>query len=397
MVSTDARAACRCPVYHQMLAARELGGAALVGIGIANHLRDGGRRTLIWTPGEGRAAETARQSGLVASVLPVVDAVNSNPLRAVIGNWRAFSAMRGGGPHDLVHVHCPYLYGAISRGLALAGIRRVVHVHLDMGVSGLRWALKRPPELVITCARFLKDVVQSALPDRADRTRVEAVPNSVETARFYPLPKDEAKRRVGADPGAPLLLMLANLSPHKGHETALRAVGELKARGTHAACWFAGVERNGGKRYTDRLVTLAAELGISDQVRLLGFRQDAPELLRAADVLLLPSKREGLPLTILEAQASKTPVIASPTAGIPEVIDDGETGYLVPADDWNGYADRIQRLITSAQVYGGIADRAYSRILKEHTFTTYAERICALYDSLGPGQAIDMARVGDAT
>ena len=77
-------------------------------------------------------------------------------------------------------------------------------------------------------------------------------------------------------------------------------------------------------------------------VRLLGQRDDANVLLRAADFFLLPSTNEGLPLSILEAQATKVPVLAAPTAGIPEIVRDAETGFLIPATDAPGYAHRIR-------------------------------------------------------
>jgi glycosyltransferase involved in cell wall biosynthesis len=120
-----------------------------------------------------------------------------------------------------------------------------------------------------------------------------------------------------------LILLVANLAPHKGHkghETAIRAVAILKERGVNAWLWFAGIERGDSLEYTERLKTLCGELGVAGRVRFLGQRSDVPELLRAADFFLLPSTSEGLPLSILEAQASKVPVIAAPTAGIPEII-----------------------------------------------------------------------------
>jgi len=64
------------------------------------------------------------------------------------------------------------------------------------------------------------------------------------------------------------------------------------------------------------LQALCSELGVADQIRFLGHREDIPDLLRAADILLLPSTNEGLPLSVLEAQATKVPVLAAPTAGI---------------------------------------------------------------------------------
>jgi len=178
--------------------------------------------------------------------------------------------------------------------------------------------------VIITCARFLVDQVRNALPDHLQRTQsIVAVPNAVDMDRFHPEDKDLAKQKVGAPRNIPLILLVANLAPHKGHkghETAIRAVAILKERGVNAWLWFAGIERGDSLEYTERLKTLCGELGVAGRVRFLGQRSDVPELLRAADFFLLPSTSVGLPLSILEAQASKVPVIAAPTAGIPEII-----------------------------------------------------------------------------
>jgi glycosyltransferase involved in cell wall biosynthesis len=165
--------------------------------------------------------------------------------------------------------------------------------------------------VIITCARFLVDQVRNALPDHLQRTQsIVAVPNAVDMDRFHPEDKDLAKQKVGAPRNIPLILLVANLAPHKGHkghETAIRAVAILKERGVNAWLWFAGIERGDSLEYTERLKTLCGELGVAGRVRFLGQRSDVPELLRAADFFLLPSTSEGLPLSILEAQASKVP------------------------------------------------------------------------------------------
>lgn len=84
-----------------------------------------------------------------------------------------------------------------------------------------------------------------------------------------------------------------------------------------------------------------AHRGVLEQVRLLGHRTDTLDLLQSADLLLLPSTNEGLPLSLLEAQACGVPVLAAPTSGIPEIVHDSVTGYLIEATDAALYAERI--------------------------------------------------------
>jgi glycosyltransferase involved in cell wall biosynthesis len=127
---------------------------------------------------------------------------------------------------------------------------------------------------------------------------------------------------------------------------------------------------------------LGNELRVTDRVSFLGQRDDIPDLLRAADIFVLPSTSEGLPLSVLEAQATKVPVLAAPTAGIPEVITDGETGFLIPAADAVGYAQCIESLLHRPEVSHRVIEQAYTHVIKEHNWQTYCETIWMLYQSL---------------
>ena len=102
-----------------------------------------------------------------------------------------------------------------------------------------------------------------------------------------------------------------------------------------------------------------------DRVQFLDYRSDTADLLRAADVFLLPSTHEGLPLSVLESQARKVPVLAAPTGGIPEVVIDGETGFLHSATDVIDYENRIEALLRHSDLYDRVTERAYTNILKE--------------------------------
>jgi glycosyltransferase involved in cell wall biosynthesis len=266
--------------------------------------------------------------------------------------------------------------------LRLTGLRTAVAVQIEPDTEEIRWAFQDPPDLILPCARFMGDAIRQAMGAKGEKLHVAAVPNAVDTERFFAGDRAEAKQKLGARVDVPLLLMLANLAPHKGQETAIRAVAQLKARGIPVQLWLAGIERNGRQEYGQFLTTLVANLEVAEQVRFLGFRQDGPELLRAADLLLLPSTHEGLPLSIVEAQASKVPVLAAPTAGIPEVISDGDSGFLIAADDWPGYANRIETLLGNHDLRQRIAERAFANVLRDYTMSAYCERVHNLLNGL---------------
>lgn len=368
--------------FHQMLGAKTLGGADLIGLHLAGFLRDTGQKYCVWIPGKGPALRRAQQLALNSHAYDASCAFTTSRLRAVIGNWKIWRNFRRYRP-GIVHIHSPYHYRALQMGLARSGLKTIVHVHLQEAEEGLRWALKRPPDVIVTCARTLVESVRRTLPaPYQEHQRIISLPNAIDVERFCPGNQAMAKQRVGAPYGVPLVLMVANLAPHKGQETAIQATAMLKKAGVEITCWFAGIERENGGRYTTHLQALCNELGIGDQVRFLGHREDIPDLLRAADLLLLPSTNEGLPLSVLEAQATKVPVLAAPTAGIPEVITNGETGFLIPADDAGGYAHRIATLLRQPEIYQRVRERAYTKVIKEHNWQTYCQTIWRLYQSL---------------
>jgi glycosyltransferase involved in cell wall biosynthesis len=368
--------------YHQVLVAPEIGGAARIALEVANSVRDSGRRCLVWVPGDGPARREAQRQDLQTELYNASGLFARSRARAALENWRLARRLRRLSP-GVIHVHTPLHYGAMRLALKRSRLRRIVHVHLEEHPEGLRWALRSPPELIITCAQFLVDHVRAALPPRFQASQqIVAVPNAVDVARFQSSDRPMAKARVGAPAKQPLLLMVANLAPHKGQETAIHSVARLRERGIDVACWLAGAERGDSTAYTSRLMSLIADAGVQDRVRLLGHRSDVPQLLAAADYLLLPSTREGLPLSILEAQVAKVLVLAAPSSGIPEIIHDGQTGFLISADDPDGYAHRIELLCGNRALYHRITAAAHQRVVQEHDWHTYVRRIMGCYQYL---------------
>jgi len=367
--------------YHHVLDSAELGGAGLTALRLAKALRFRTPRCRLWMPGDGPMRRMVQEAGLTSDEYPA-NLLSYGKLQSAVTNWKFGNTLRRHGP-GIIHFHAVVHYGALQLGSRLSGLEQVVHVQLEEEQTGLRWAFRHPPDMIITCAKYLVDYVRRSLAEKyQERQRIVAVPNSVDANEFFPGDKEEAKRRMGTATGVPLILVLANLFPHKGQETAIRAVAELKKRGIDIACWLAGVEGGGGGAYTNKLRALIRELRVDERVRLLGYRDDAPELLRAADFFLLPSTREGLPISLLEAQASKVPVLAAPTAGIPEAVADGETGFLIAAENYVGYADCIQTLLTNRDLYQRVAENGYEQVRREYDWNIYCERIWGLYCEL---------------
>jgi glycosyltransferase involved in cell wall biosynthesis len=160
--------------------------------------------------------------------------------------------------------------------------------------------------------------------------RTVVIPNAVDV--------ESAPRSSPAERERPLILAVGRLKAPKDFPTLIRALSGLRPDSFEAVIVGEGPDR-------PRLEEEIEALGLSGRVRLAGERRDVPELLAAADVFVLPSASEGLPVSVLEAMAAGLPVIASRVGGVPEQVSDGETGLLVEPGDPSELTAALDRLI----------------------------------------------------
>lgn len=204
-----------------------------------------------------------------------------------------------------------------------------------------RWVSRRSHMVAVSedVRRFLIEQVGVAA------HRVTRIYNGIDVDAFEPRdPRREvARRALGIDPEAPVVACVGNLYPVKGHIHLVRAVALLRSRIPQIQLLVAG--------RGDLLEPLSNEcgaLGVDAHVRFLGFQEDVRHLLAAADVFTLPSLSEGLPLSALEAMAMERPVVATRVGGIPEVVEDGVSGFLVPPEDPDSLAGALADLLQDA-------------------------------------------------
>lgn len=138
---------------------------------------------------------------------------------------------------------------------------------------------------------------------------------------------------------------IAELTANKNISLALKAVAKVREKGIPIFYCIVG---DGEERYA--LQDEAQELGIWDYVKFLGFLADAPRHMKAFDIFLLPSKKEGMPYVLLEALSAQVPIIASGVGGIPEIVHNGENGLLCKSGDVEGFATAIEKLATDQQL-----------------------------------------------
>lgn len=176
-------------------------------------------------------------------------------------------------------------------------------------------------------------------------TAVRVVHNGVSPAPFDAVTPDEAAaQRATISPGASqVLAVFARMHPWKGQHVALHALAQLPAS---CHLWIVGAPLFGEHAYEQSLHALAARLGVLPRVRFLGFRSDIAVLMRACDVVVHSSALpEPFGRSIVEGMLARRPVVATAAGGVPEIIEDGHTGLLVPPDDAAALARAIRPLL----------------------------------------------------
>jgi len=177
------------------------------------------------------------------------------------------------------------------------------------------------------------------------RQKIRYLPNGVDTQKFHP--RKETRARVRRDLGlgdAFFWLAVGRLDPAKDYPTMLRAFARSRRGARRPLLMIAG---QGPERA--RLETLADQLKIGDAVRFLGVRQDVPALMAAADAFVMSSAWEGLPMVLLEAQATALPAASTDVGGVNEVIDDDRSGYLVPSGQPDALAGAMLRMMALSE------------------------------------------------
>jgi L-malate glycosyltransferase len=171
--------------------------------------------------------------------------------------------------------------------------------------------------------------------------RVDVIYNGRDLRMFIPdqSRRSEVRDQLGLSHDGFVIVQVARLDRLKDHPTALRVMARLKSALPSSTLLIVG---DGEER--ERVQGLVEELGLASSVRLLGERNDVARLLQAADLFLLTSVSEGIPLTLIEAMATALPCVATRVGGIPEIVKDGETGFLADSGNDLELARYIVRL-----------------------------------------------------
>lgn len=281
----------------------------------------------------------------------------------IIESYRIIKKLTNSKHYDIVHCQSP-IGGVIAR-LACKKARKhgtkVIYVahgfHFYKGASIKNWMLFYPIEKY--CAKYTdylitmnKEDYNIAIDKMKKAKHIKYIPGvgiNVQKIRDVNVDLDSKRKELGIPLESTVIVSVGELNKNKNHEVIIRALAILN--NTNIQYIICG--KGPLKEY---LECLSQNLNIEQNVHILGYRKDIIEILKASDIFVFPSIREGLSVSLMEAMAAGLPVICSKIRGNTDLINNGVGGYIVPTFDIQGYVQAFNTIINDKQITRKMSD-----------------------------------------
>lgn len=290
--------------------------------------------------------------------------------------WRLMRVIRRERP-DIVHLHSRRgadMWGGIAA--KLTGTPCVLSRRVDNPEPRWQVALKyRLFDHVITISEGIRRVL---LEEGVAPSRVTCVRSAVDAAPYLPsVRKTEFLGEFALPSDAIVIGMVAQLIARKGHRYLLDAVAALRRSHPHLHVLLFGKGP-----LQNELTDEIAQRGLSDIVHFAGFRNDLPNWLGGLDILAHPADMEGLGVSLLQASAAAVPIVATRAGGLPEAVEDGVNGILVPPGDVAALTQALQQLLDDAALRQRLGAAGRSRVLSEFSIDAMVDGNLAVYSKV---------------
>ena len=307
-----------------------------------------GHAVTLAAPAESRIFAAAPDYGLEAIAIPIA--------RKSVGGLIGMAGLLRNRRFDLVNTHSStdsWLAAVATHLLREAPpIVRTRHISAPVPRNlATRWLYRSATSRIVTTGERLRLQVieETGVPPAS----VVSIPTGIDLDRYKPGGQDAARAGLGLDREGTLIGIVATLRSWKGHRYLFEAFAGLADRGARLVVVGDGPQR-------EALEALAKELGIGARVRFAGNQADVAPWMRALDLFCLPSyANEGVPQALMQAMACGLPVVSTPVGSIAEIVQDGDTGRLVPPEDAQALRAALEALLADEALRRGLGTRAW--------------------------------------
>jgi glycosyltransferase involved in cell wall biosynthesis len=325
-------------------------------------------------PGYGPMSNMVIELGISLYVQPYLESGWTSPLNTAKNTWRWLSMFKKE-KISLVHANDPHVARPVLLAAAIQGIPVIAHVRFPQKREYYRWVYKYLPKPhgFILNSRSMQEELGPLLLEACPRAKQWMVHNAVDLELFTACYETgNSVLRVG---------IVANLNPVKRHEEFIEMARIIACQSPEVAFDVIGADIDCTGR-GDFLANLAEKMGISAKITFHGHVKDVYRVITKLDVVVSTSHKEPFGRSIIEAMACGKPVVAYAVGGIPEIIIDGRTGYLVPKGGVQEMARRVQSLIESRKLRGEMGMNGRQRVEEKFGVATHTNNIMNIYDEL---------------
>ncbi|MDD8027233.1 MAG: glycosyltransferase family 4 protein [Acidobacteriota bacterium] len=285
----------------------------------------------------------------------------------------------GPGTLPILHAHTGHAAAAVHLAGRFIPALKIVHRRVDFRPGGSSASIRKyqNADLVIALSAAIERILTES---GVDGRKIRVIPSAVDLAAFERSPDGGIRKRLWGELNIPadalVIGSLMAMVPHKDPLNLIAAAEKVVQADDHCRFIIAG---EGPLLEIAR--ALVERLGMTDRIHLPGYRGDNADLLRAMDVFVLSSREEGLGSSIIEAMAGGLPVVGTDAGGIPELIEDGRNGFVVPKENPEALAQAILRLAGDADMRAGMGRSSYE-MSRQYSIERMAAETLAAYDSV---------------
>ncbi len=381
----------------RIIARLNIGGPAIHAILLTHELHKLWYETILVKGFEGRTEGDMMYLANAKGVTPVVIPELGREVgfkNDLVAFYKLYKLIKSEKP-DIVHTHTAKA-GTLGRIAAwLSGVPIILHTfhgHVLTGYFGglkswvfrqMEKALARISTRIITLSDELKRELLGM--KIGTEKKIEVIPLGLELKPFLESReyKGKFKKELGLSEDTTLIGVVGRLVPIKGHRYFLEAAAainaELKVKSEKLKVVFVII---GDGELREELENYTKELGITDNVIFTGFRRDLPEIYADLDIVVLTSLNEGTPVSIIEAMASDKPVVATNVSGVPSLVEDSITGFLVKSEDVKSISEAILKLIKNPELRQEMGKEGQRSVFPEYDISQLVKRMDFLYTFL---------------